>query len=61
MLGARNRELEESVRELKTILETAEKESEEKYTALQQDYKDLQVGYPLPYMHLTLWPIFFFL
>lgn len=46
MLEARNKELEESVRELKAILETAEKESERKYVALEQNYKDLQVcGY----------------
>jgi len=43
VLETRNKELEESMKELKRILETAEKESEDKYAALQRMYEDLQV------------------
>ena len=40
---ARIKELEGSVRELKGIMEVAEKESESRYAALQQQHNDLQV------------------
>ena len=40
---ARVKELEECVKELKGLMEAAEKESESKYSALQHQYRDLQV------------------
>ena len=38
------KELEECVKELKGLMEAAEKESESKYSALQHQHRDLQVS-----------------